>query len=220
MASAPSPVPRPLELDAPPPVAFPPGASPFQQKGMLYVSLLDYIRDHVPGGVAGAIDKLPDALKPFYRGTFLAAGWYDFLPSLALFTVGGRIMGASTATFLKSFVEWQTFRDTHSVNRIILSAGSVDRIATRLGPTYSRYFNFGEVSTTSPGRTTAVSSVRGLPRFLFEWYRYGVDSGAAKILQVAGARDVETSISPPEADGDKSGVALIRFEITRTWKPA
>src|SRR5262245_41914586 len=112
-------------LDRPPPVEFPVGASPFHKKGISYSGTAEYVEETVAGGVAAVLRELPEDLQTFFKQTFLASAWYDFMPTLPFATAAARVAGMTTARFMTAFSAWQTQRLGQGVNRIIFSHGSV-----------------------------------------------------------------------------------------------
>jgi hypothetical protein len=209
---------RPQDLDLPLPVSFPPGTSPFSIRGITLTGYLEFIGEHVPGGLEAAIRALPPPLQPFFRGTFVASGWYDFLPGRVLCGVAARAAGLPQSKFLELFADWQSTKNTVGVNRLILHAGSIEKVALRMGSTYSQHFNFGHITTASHHPGTTLSTIRGMPRFLYEWYRFGIDRSALTILRLAGAKDVQSEMLPPQPDGEMGGAKLVRFEVQRSWR--
>jgi len=205
-------------IDRPPPIAYPVGESPYHKKGLVYTGSFAFIEERVPGGLAAVVSTFPVELKAFFAQTFLAAAWYDFLPCLRLYGMAARVSSMTTVRFLMSYAEWQARENAQSINRLIFTAGSIEAVAARLGSTFSRSYDFAEVSTVSTRPGAAVLSVRALPAFLFDWYRFSMQPAASAVLELAGACEQRVDYTPLEADGERDRVKLIRFEIHRTWK--
>src|SRR5690242_18619455 len=72
----------------------PPGKNPYRVKGNAYRGHMDYVEQHVPGGIeamrAGFEDPL---LKEFFGQTFLAASFYDLYPLVAAGWVCAKLCG-------------------------------------------------------------------------------------------------------------------------------
>jgi len=205
-------------IDQAPPVSYPVGASPYHKKGILYTGCLTYIDEQVPGGTKEVVKTLPPELQAFFGQTFLAAAWYDFLPCLRLYSVAARVSGLTTVRFLGAFAAWQAREQAQSINRLMLSAGSIEAVAARQGGSFNRSFDFAEVVTLRHSANSASRAVRQLPHFLFDWYRYSMQPAATAVLALAGARDQQVAYTATEPDGEDKGVPLVRFEIHRSWK--
>src|SRR5262249_25685045 len=96
------------------------GDSPFKTKGNAYNSLKAFHAVHVPGGGEAVADALHADLRAFYLQTFLAGGWYDFLPMQLLEKVAISIVGGDSATFLRELGLHAVNRDMKGVYKLLL----------------------------------------------------------------------------------------------------
>ncbi len=205
-------------MDPLPPLPFPPGKSPFHIKGVAVEGFMKFVAARVPGGADAVAARIDDpAIRDYYRQPFLDSIWYDLLPFLHVYPAAASLMGLSTEKFVGEHAAWQVGRDARGVYKLLLLLATPEAVARRMGAAFSRYFDFTTVEVLSVTTGEVVSAVRALPSLLLPWYRASVDAGARTILAMAGARNLEAEYSPPEADGARSGVPLVRFQVRRTW---
>jgi hypothetical protein len=88
---------------------FAPGEGPFHVKGGSYRGHRAFMDEHVPGGFAGIVEQLDPALQKFYAQPFLANGWYDLAPLVAMAPICGAALGISPDEYVrvrsKAYVE-------------------------------------------------------------------------------------------------------------------
>lgn len=201
------------------PLPCPPGESAFHIKGVVLNGLLEYIEKNVHGGAEAAREHVRDpAIRTFLEQTFLAGGWYDFLPVLHFLGATAQAANLSAEDFIAAHAKWQAERDVHGIYRVLLKVSSPEAVGKRLPNAYARYFDFGRVETLSLSRTASEVLVSGLPTILLDWYKVSVGAAAVAMLELAGARGVTSHYLVPEPDGSKGGVPTVRFRVRRTWK--
>jgi hypothetical protein len=209
-----------LDLDAElaPEMSAPPGENPFHVKGVVPQALLGYLERRVPGGLDAAFAQLGnERIRAFFRQTFLAATWYDMIPVLHLLRAAARAACVPTPAFAAEHAAWHAARDTRGIFRLLLLVASPEAVAKRLGVAYGRYFDYAIVTSESVSEGRSVVLVRGMPSLFVPWYRVAMDAGAASILRVAGARNIQSAYTALEPDGFSGPVPLVRFHSLRTW---
>jgi hypothetical protein len=193
------------------------GQSPFNIKGTVLCGLLEYLEAYVPGGLRAVKLRLPsDEHRQFCDQTFLASGWYDFLPVLELLAAGSAASYVRATQLVAAHAAWQAERDMRGVHRLLLKLASPEAVAERFPVVFARYFDFASVSV-KVSKGISVVQVRGLPAPLFEWYKTSVGSAAEAILGVAGAKRLTCRYSAVQDDAPKHETRTLCFSVTRTW---
>jgi len=198
-------------------IASPPGENPFHVKGLVAGSFSAFVAGQVPGGMEAVLRGLEPELRDYFQQSFLAGSWYDLLALLKLMVKAAAVAGRPANRFIAEHGAWQAKRDIRTVHRLLLLIASPETVAPRMGVAFGRYFDFGAIELVGVQRGVLELDVRALPAALNAWYRVSVHSAADAILSTAGAKDVQSWYTPPEPDGKKHGVTLVRFGVRRTW---
>jgi len=197
---------------------FKPGESPFKTKGNAYNSLKAFHATQVPGGVAAVADALDPDLRAFYSQTFLAAGWYDFLPMQLLEKVAISIVGLDSATFLRRLGLHVVERDMKGVHKLLLHFTSPEAAIKRFSGVFRQYYNFGasRVVASEPGHSELEQD--GMPRISAPVYQGVAAAFAQRLIELAGATNVTVENTPFEPCGVEHGLTLVRWRAITRWR--
>jgi hypothetical protein len=117
---------------------FAPGASPFHTKGLAYRGHLEFVAEHVPGGVAAQNAAFGDeALRAFFKQPFVAGGWYDVFPLAEAGLVCARLRGEPLHALLQTRARHQVQRDLRGVYGFLARFASQRRARGELTSTCS-----------------------------------------------------------------------------------
>jgi hypothetical protein len=123
----------------------------------------------------------------------------------------------SISEFVAKHADWEATRHASGLYKLLLTASSPETVAQRLGVAWKQVFGFGNVEIASTASDAVELVVSGLPVQLVNWYKVSPHAVAARLLTLAGARNVQSWYSAPEPDGERAGVALVRFHVRRAW---
>jgi hypothetical protein len=208
-----------MALSVDEPTSYAPGRSPFHAKGLVYGGAREYWERRVPGGLAGLRDALVGTgetdLVRFLDTPFLAGGWYDALPVVALSAVAARLAGVPHAQLVRDNAAWLAERDLRGVYKVILMVASAEMVAMRLGKLSMQYFDFGRTESVRLRERVVESRRFGIPAALAPWFIFAADGFVPVALKLAGASSVRLRHGSPQPDGLLHGVPAvqIRFEI-------
>ena len=195
---------------------FDPGESPFRMKGTAFRGHLDYVAQHVPGGVDAMLGALEPKGRAFFEQPFLAASLYDVFPLAVAGIACGRLTSQGYLDFVRVRSEAQAARDVGGVYKVLLAFASPEAVATRLPRLVSQYEDFTEVETRKAEGNEVRGVSRGLPRAIFPWYATVCDAYARVVVTKAGAKTCELEATP-KASGDAHGVPVVDMEFAIRW---
>ncbi len=197
---------------------FPPGTSPFRQKGNAYLGDLRYYDAVVRGGAEAVIGALPDdPHRAFARQKLRASEWYDAYPGAQLELAAARVRGVSFERHRRETGEWHAKEATRGIYGALLKFISNENVAL-WGPRISSLdFEFGRTDTRVVGEREVVASRRGIPRELVQWVVYASVGFCETALRLAGARDARVTVVDLAADGRLFGRDLARAELRLLW---
>ena len=73
---------------------FPPGTSPFRQKGNGWIGDYAFFDANVRGGTKAVLEALPaGTLRAFHEQKFRGSEWYDVFPIMMLHVAAARLRG-------------------------------------------------------------------------------------------------------------------------------
>jgi hypothetical protein len=199
---------------------FAPGESPFRVKGGIYLGTLKYFEKEVPGGVAALHAQIEDGkLRAFIEQKFLPSGWYDVLPVAQLIRAEARALNLTVANYLRKRTVFQVEQDIGGIYRFLLAILSPESVATRLPRLLTQIFDHGttEVRLVEPGWLE--STMGGFPALLYDWYSTAFEVYTETALHKAGGKKILALVRPPEPEGQKDGVDLIKFRVDARWEP-
>src|SRR6185437_4308161 len=105
-----------LELSPPQELPFPPGTSPFRQRGAGYLADVRYYDAVVRGGHQAVIDAIPDAgVRTFFRQPFRTSEWYDAYPGAVIEMAAARVRGMSFERHRRGTGAWHAEDAAHGI---------------------------------------------------------------------------------------------------------
>jgi hypothetical protein len=191
---------------------FPPGASPFHLKGIVYRAHIEYANEFVPGGTKAVNAAFRNRqLAAFFEQPFLAASWYDALPIVPVWHVCARLSGLLPNDFLKARTKHQAKQDISGVYKLILNLTSVEQVALRMPRVVGKYFDFGttDAKVVRPGVVHYEQA--GMPALMAQWLSIVGDTYLHVALETAGAKKVRVRRIPIEECGEMHGVPLVKL---------
>lgn len=207
-------------LDESRPLPFRPGEGPFRIKGVAYRGHLDYVAEHVPGGVEEMVRGFRDpALATFFEQKFLASTFYDVIPLVVAGYVCARQCRKSFSEFVRIRSRYQAQKDIGGIYRVLLKLVSPMHVIQRLPALQAQYLDFtkdGTVEVVEPKRV--VLRCTGLPAMLAGWYTTVNETYIEVVLTAAGARNVLVRTAPHEPDGKLEGVAAVKWRSEVVWE--
>jgi hypothetical protein len=201
-----------LPVQFPAALPFPAGQSPFLVKGSIYKELQDRLVDW--DGIMDAIDDR--AVRDFGRQRFLASGWYDYLPVLFMARGLGIYLGCPADEAITEQAIRNAKRQLSGIYKFVLSFTSPEVGMRRMRSVYKQIYHFGRCEITIAGNT-AVTSYHEWPSLMAWLYQVTTDAWVGTLLNIAGATRIKREWAPPEPDGTREGVDLVRLDVRTTW---
>ena len=199
----------------------PPGENPYRVKGNAYRGHMEYVEEHVPGGIEAMRAGFEGPrLKEFFGQTFLAASFYDLYPLVAAGWVCAKLRGMSFSEFVRVRSEYQALRDVGGIYKMLLKLTSAEGLASRLPRLMAQYFDFAEADThlVAPGHV--VGEQRGVPRQqLAPWLALVAETYTRTVMPMAGARDLRVKVESVRTPERKDGVELCNLRTDIIWSP-
>lgn len=208
-------MPLPAPYDGPLPILA--GTSPFQIKGLSFLTIIEEANQHVPGGFAALRESLTDrTLVRFFEQTFLAMSYYDALPMLPLSIAYSRMRGIP---FAGSVRERAVLRAQHDLKiyRSLLRVLSPELVFAGLARVFPRYFSFSRATSNriEPRRWEIL--VTELPAMLAPWFVHMAEGYLGEVLRAAGVKpSIEIVSMTPLSNPPGIEPVEIHFEISWT----
>jgi hypothetical protein len=206
-------------LDESKPLPFRPGEGPFRIKGVAYRGHLEYVAEHVPGGVEGMLRGFRDpALADFFGQKFLASSLYDIIPLVVAGYVCARQSRRTFFDFVRVRSRYQAQKDIRGVYRVLIKLVSPMHVVERLVALQAQYLDFaaGEVHVIDKQHVEVARPK--LPAMLSAWMAVVLETYLEVLLGAAGARNVRTRPLPVEPDGLVHGVPAVRWSCDVIWE--
>lgn len=195
--------------------------SPFHAKGLVYQGARDYYDRHLPGGVSAVVGRLePQVARFFNDQPFVAGGWYDVMPIVAISAAAASVAGISQGNLVRQNAAWLAHRDVNGVYRALLRVASPAAVAARLPRASMQYFNFGSAEGELVERGLFESTRTGIPLGLAPWLCWAVEGFTPVALGYAGARNTTVESSPFVSDGDVIGFRTVSLSFRIRWDSA
>lgn len=204
---------------APPvPLPFPPGTSPFRQKGNGYLGDFDYFASVVPGGMKAAIAAVPEAAtRTFLEQRFRGSEWYDAFPCTALHAAAARLRGIGFAEHRRQVGAYHARAAGGGIYRTLLRVVSNENIAI-WGPRVSSiYFEFGKTETRTSGDHEITGTRRGMPAGLVQFVLCASKGFCEETLLLAGAKTSSFDVGSVETSDRAYGQSLYDAEFRIHW---
>jgi hypothetical protein len=198
---------------------FAPGESPFRVKGSICRGCVDYVAEHVKGGMPGVLAALPsDALRRCFEHPFLASGLYDAFVLDALLRAAAQVVGQGFEAFLREAFDAQAARDQRGVYKLLLRAISPEMLVKRLPSIGSQLFTFtnSEVRELAPGHWE--NAINGVPVLLRTVYCESSGAFVGRALRTTGARELSHRWLEPRSAPDAHGIAVCTVVRELRWQ--
>lgn len=198
---------------------FPPGEAPFRVKGTAYRGHLEYVEQHVPGGVAAMCDAFDDPRhRAFFGQPFLAASLYDVFPLALAGVVCGKLTGQSYLDFVRVRAQAQARSDLTGVYKVLLALASPQAVASRIPRLMGQYFDFGDTTIEQRAPSWTVATRSGLPAPIAPWYAAVSEGYSRVVLAQAGATEPQLHVVAVEPNGRHAGVDLVKLAFDLRWR--
>jgi hypothetical protein len=181
--------------------------------------LVTFIKDQAPGQFDSIVQRIPDAdIRDFVRQTFVATGWYDFLPILHLASAAAALLRVPTAELLVDHAKWQVQKDLHGANKLLAAKLiTPEAMVARSADIRRRYYDFCDLEVVSCAPGVLVTAVSRLPEILVPWFKVVPRAAQNALMCFAGAENNHVTYSPCKPDGETHGVPLVKLTARRTW---
>jgi hypothetical protein len=197
---------------------FAPGASPFHTKGLAYRGHLEFVAEHVPGGVAAQNAAFGDeALRAFFKQPFVAGGWYDVFPLAEAGLVCARLRGEPLHALLQTRARHQVQRDLRGVYGFLARFASQRLVARGVVDATQRYFDFLSTRTEQITPTHVHATVTGLPEALGDWMTVLMLAYAQATFEHVGGSEVQVRTQRPTLDGSMHGLPTVTAGLEIRW---
>jgi hypothetical protein len=203
----------------PPSFPFAPGESPFRVKGSICRGCVEYIAEHVRGGMPAALAALPsDAFRRCFAQPFLDSARYDAFVLDALLHAAARVVGQSFEAFLTQAFEAQAARGQRGVYKLLLRAISPEMLVKRLPSIGSQLFSFtsSEVHELAPGHWE--NAISGVPVLLRTVYCESSGAFVSRALRATGARELSHRWLEPRPAPEAHGLAICTVVRELRWQ--
>jgi hypothetical protein len=191
----------------------PPGLGPFRIKGVAYRGHLDYVRQHVPGGVEAMYGALgSSAMRSFFEQPFLPSVKYDVRPLALAGMACAVVTGRDYLEFVALRTRQQARDDIRGVYKFLLKFVSLDVIASRAPTLMGQYFDFATITTRKLEANTYHAAVAGLPAPLAPWFVTCMQAYIDEVAQIAANLEMRTRTIAATPAGVKDGVAMVDVE--------
>ncbi len=193
------------------------GASPFQIKGLSYLTMIDEANEHVAGGFAAVRATLHDpVLVRFFEQTFLAMSYYDALPVLPLSIALSRVRAVSYADGVRSRTERRVQQDLQ-IYRTLLRTLSPDQVFAGLLRIWPRYFAFGKVGIENLGPKHWEVRLDELPALLVPWFMVMLEGYVCAVLRAAGVESPKVAPLPVTGLPPPPSLELVNIRVDVSW---
>ncbi len=197
---------------------FPPGTSPFRQKGNGYLGDFEYFASAVPGGMRAVLDAIGDlSTRSFALQKFRSSEWYDAFPCVTLHATAARLRGITFAEHRRQVGAYHARAAGGGIYRALLRVVSNENIAI-WGPRMSSiYFEFGKTETRATGEREVAGVRRGMPACLVQFVLHASKGFSEETLVLAGAKTASFDIGAIELEERAHGQSLYKAEFILRW---
>lgn len=198
---------------------FAPGEGPYKIKGTAYRGHIEYVQEHVPGGMEAMLEALPDdRYRTFFETLFLAGGWYDIYPLAYAGVVCARLSEMGFMDFVDLRSRHQAPRDLNGVYRFLLRMVPTNSVARRIPKLLAQVLNFttNEVLQDQEGHMRG--ALHGMPAQLGAWFATAGSAYGEEALKVSGGLDASINVDAIQAapSGDEQ-VAMVTLLFDIRW---
>lgn len=196
---------------------FAPGEGPFRIKGTAYRGHLEFVAAEVPGGLAGMLAAMNEPLATYFRGSFLAASFYDLMPLVLAAAPCAAAMGLSAPDFVNRRSRVQAPKDLTGVYRFLVAMVPTRTVAKKLPQLFTQILDFGEAKVVrdAPGEVDA--SIEAIPAAIAPWLCTVMASYGEAALQTSGAKRATVVATLTAWPGQEHGVPLAGASLKVRW---
>jgi hypothetical protein len=205
-------------FDLPKEIPFPPGTSPFRQKGQVYLVNREYYDRNVHGGYAAILQKVTQpTVRTFFEQRFSASEWYDSIPNAYFQHAAANWQGLPLNQHGRKLSAWHAQSSMNTIYRALLRVLSTENVAVWAPRMSSIYYSFGKFTSrvVAPRHVSFVRS--GVPGLLVPWIGAVMQGMAEEMLKMSGARRSQASFGEIRQDGSSSGQTLFTIEGSLRW---
>lgn len=202
-------------------VGFAPGGSPFRVRGNTYVFHQGYVKERLPGGLDAQREALGGIGRHDFLDTlFLANGWYDVFPLVAMGYACAEVVGTSFEEFVIQRAEDQVVKDLKFFRRMLVKMASPAKVASRLPGIAASYFEFATVGEPVIDDCTARSRMSGVPALLAPWIELTTSRFIDYVMEVNGARCVTVETSTVAEPSGTAALPTVAMDFSVHWREA
>ena len=197
---------------------FAPGDSPYRIKGTAYRGHIEYVEEHIDGGLPAMIDAFEDERhRAFFGGPFLAGGLYDIFPLVVAGDVCARLLGMTFLDFVAERSRIQAPKDLGGIYRFLLRMVPTGTVAKRIPMMLGQVLEFGttEVLQDEPHHMRGV--FHGMPSPIAPWFSTVSEAYGTEALRVSGSDDPKLTIERSTPMPAEKGVALVSLTFDIRW---
>lgn len=198
---------------------FPPGMSPFRAGGSIYRGFVNFVNEHVPGGIERVRDSFEEERRPlgvFLTQDFHAAARYDVIPLPFLGAEVARIRHVSFEEQLREANRWNEAR-IGALYRTLLSVMSADMLALALPRAASILHDFGKTRVRAAGKKRVEGVRTGVPEVLVRWLAISTSSYIEAAISRAGASQPQVVFTEAEPDVEVRGHPTYSMKFEVSW---
>jgi hypothetical protein len=197
---------------------MPAGTSGFHIKGASYRAIMTHVENGFPGGVAELARRLPgEDLQQFASQQFLAASWYDILPSVPITRLLAEQAGHRYFEWVRVMAERIAVSDSQGRHRLLLAGLTPREIFERTAAIHKQYTDFGDLTIEQVGRSRARTIRSGVPEFLVPWI-YAITIGfAGGLMPGLRKRAGGITILSPVAGERIYGLPTVTIAVEYAW---
>lgn len=206
------------DFDLPAELPFPPGTSPFRQKGNVYLGNVDCFADTIPGGINSVLKGLTnDKIRAFFEQRFHADEWYDSIPNPYLQAVAAHMRHMPFFEHGRTLGAWHAKSRMTGIYGALLKVLSNENVAIWAPRLSSVYYSFGKLNTRVIGPRRVAISRPGVPKILVRWLTAVMTGMGEQTLRLAGAKEVQVTLLQVSPDGTFSGCPLYKIDGEISW---
>lgn len=207
-------------LDESRPLPFRPGEGPFRMKGGAFRGHLEYVAEHVPGGVEEMLKGFRDpALVAFFQQKFLPSTFYDIIPLVVAGYVCARQSRKSFSEFLRMRSRWQAQKDIGGVYKMLLKMVSPLSAIERLPAVMAQYMDFATGRDFAKlGPKSVELRAHGVPMILGPWFTTVMETYSEVVLTASGGKNVLSRGVPLEPEGTAHGQPAGLWRLHISWE--
>jgi hypothetical protein len=199
---------------------FPPGGSPFRQKGNGYLGDFEFFEKSVPGGKAAVLDAVTaEPMRAFLSQTFRSSEWYDAYPCAVMHATAARLKRQPFEVFRKAVGAYHANEARGGIYRTLLRMISTETVALWAPRISAIYFEFGKRETHVVGPREVLGTWTGVPAALAQFVAFASCGLAEETLRVVGASRPRVDVTSVRADAETPGQtqALYTLSLRLAW---